>query len=134
MPIGIATGSRPNYVNYILDGLDLRQHARSVVTADDIQKSKPDPEIYLQTAHALGVEPKDCVVFEDTISGIMAARAAGMYVIAIASTHTRDELTLADEVIDSFNKIRLAEGVQLETETQRVTIVERPRPSFAKER
>ena len=50
VPVGIATGSRPNYVGYILDGLHLRQRVQSVVTAEDIQKSKPDPEIYLKTA------------------------------------------------------------------------------------
>lgn len=117
MPVGIATGSRPNYVGYILDSLDLRQHVQSVVTAEDIQKSKPDPEIYLKTAQALGIEPKDCVVFEDTISGIRAGLAAGMHVIAIASTHMPHELTLADEVIQSFNQVKLLEGRTLGIES-----------------
>jgi|SRR3990167_1265889 len=117
VPVGIATGSRPNYVGYILDGLHLRQRVQSVVTAEDIQKSKPDPEIYLKTAQALGIEPKDCVVFEDTISGIRAGQAAGMHVIAIASTHRADELTVADEVIQSFNQVKLLEGGTLGIES-----------------
>lgn len=134
VPVGIATGSRPNYVNHILYGLGLRPYIQAVVTADDITKSKPDPEIYLKTARALGTKPKECTVFEDTISGIRAGQAAGMHVIAITSTHGADELTLADEVINSFNEVRLAEGGKLTIEMQQVPSIEIQRPSFAQER
>lgn len=116
VPVGIATGSRPNYADYILDGLNLRQHVQVVVTPDDIKKSKPDPEIYLKAAAGLGVDPRECVVFEDTISGIRAGQAAGMHVIAIASTHRPDELTLANEVVQSFNQVELDQSRQIRIE------------------
>ncbi len=128
IPVGIATGSRPNYTNHILDGTGIHSYIKAVVTADDIVNSKPDPEIYLKTAKALGVSPADCVVFEDTISGIRAARAAGIYVIAIASTHSEDELALADEVIRSFSQVKL-EGNQIRIEAQ-VPSIEAQRPSL----
>jgi beta-phosphoglucomutase-like phosphatase (HAD superfamily) len=120
LPIGVATGSRPNYADHILDRLDIRQHIGCMVTADDIKKSKPDPEIYLKTAELLGVPPKECLVFEDTISGIRAGQAAGMHVIAIASTHRADELTLADEVVRSFRQVKLMEGGQIHIEAEQL--------------
>lgn len=134
VPIGIATGSRPNYANHILDGLGLRPYIKTIVTADDIKNSKPDPEIYLQTAQKMDIEPENCVVFEDTISGIRAARAAGMYVIAIASTHRKDELTLADEIIGTFGEVRLAKSRLLRVETPQAPFIEGQNPAYAKER
>lgn len=108
--MGIATSSRPNYVDHILGGLGIRKYFRSVITAQDITKGKPDPEIYLRVSQELGIAPKDCLVFEDALSGIRSARDAGMNVIAIASTHEPSELALADNVIGTFHEVRFDKG------------------------
>jgi mannitol-1-/sugar-/sorbitol-6-phosphatase len=64
-----------------------------VVTAEDVKRGKPDPEPYLVAAVRLGVAPAECVVVEDAPAGIQSAHAAGMRVIAVASTHPVDELS-----------------------------------------
>jgi sugar-phosphatase len=69
-----------------------------LVTVDDVSRGKPDPEPYLAGAARLGFEPGRCVVLEDAPSGIAAARAAGMRVAAVTTTHAEDELD-ADLVV-----------------------------------
>lgn len=105
VPIAIATSSRKPYTNFILDNLKIRTYFQKVVTAEDINKGKPDPEIYLLTAKQLSKPPENCVVFEDTLSGIKSAKAAGMQVIAITTTHKAEELSSADRVIRNFTEI-----------------------------
>ncbi len=67
-----------------------------LVTADDVKHGKPDPEAYLLAAAKLDVQPQKCVVVEDAPAGILAARAAGMRVVAVATTHAQAELGEAD--------------------------------------
>lgn len=104
-PLAIATSSRKGYVNFIMDKFNLRKYFPIIVTAEDVTNGKPDPEIYLKTAEALHVNPEDCVVFEDALSGIRAAKSAGMKVIAITSTYKREELEMADKAINSLTEI-----------------------------
>jgi len=77
------------------------------ITADDIVRGKPDPEGYLNAAQKLGMEPKNCVVIEDAIAGVKAAKAAEMKVIALTTTYKALHLTDADVCIDTLTKIRL---------------------------
>lgn len=107
--LGIATSARKPYTNFILDGLHIRHFFKQVVTAEEISRGKPDPEMYLLAAKKLSIDPKNCIVFEDTISGIKSAHAAGMKVIAIATTHTVDELTIADKIINSFGDVTIGD-------------------------
>jgi sugar-phosphatase len=67
-----------------------------LITADDVKRGKPNPEVYLLAAARLDVRPEKCVVIEDAPAGISAAHAAGMRVIAVASTHSQAELGEAD--------------------------------------
>lgn len=76
--------------------------APALVTADDVERGKPDPEPYLLGAHRLGVDPRGCVVVEDAPSGLQAARAAGMGTVAVTTTHRAEELQ-ADAVIDALD-------------------------------
>jgi sugar-phosphatase len=70
-----------------------------LVTADQLRRGKPDPEGYLRAARLLGAPPGECVVVEDAPTGIRAARAAGMRVVAVATTHAPEQLTSADLVV-----------------------------------
>ena len=80
-----------------------------VRTACEVAKGKPAPDIYLKVAEELGVEPKNCLVFEDIPNGIKAGKAAGMTVIAIkdkASLNEIDEIKeLADDYIENFHDV-----------------------------
>jgi beta-phosphoglucomutase len=100
--IGLATSSRKRYLNFILDGLRLRQYFQVIVTAEDITKGKPDPEIYTKTVQRLGAEPHHSIAIEDSLSGIKSAQAAGMKVVAITTTHTAEELSIANKIVGSF--------------------------------
>ena len=90
-----------------MGALSIRKYFKIVLTAEDITKGKPDPEIYIKSADGLHINPQECLVFEDAISGIRAARAAGMKVVGIATTHSNEELNLADTVVDNFKGVSL---------------------------
>lgn len=77
------------------------------VTADDVTKGKPDPEAYLKGAEILNARPEACVVIEDAPSGIRAARAAGMSVVALPTTYPAEDLHEADAFAPALAKIRV---------------------------
>jgi HAD superfamily hydrolase (TIGR01509 family) len=75
----------------------------AILTAEDMTKSKPDPEGFITAAHRLHVEPQEAWVFEDSINGLHAARSSGAYVVGLATTNPRSKVqSLADMVIDDF--------------------------------
>jgi mannitol-1-/sugar-/sorbitol-6-phosphatase len=80
-----------------------------LVTADDVTRGKPDPEVFLLAARRLGVEPQRCIVIEDAPAGIAGARAAGMRVIAVATTHAPEKLSGADAVVPHLTNIQIQE-------------------------
>lgn len=75
------------------------------MTGDDITKPKPDPEIYQAAALAMGIPPARCVVIEDSVAGITAAKAAGMACIGLVGTFPGEELRAADRVVDSLDVV-----------------------------
>ncbi|MEU2400729.1 HAD family hydrolase [Streptomyces pseudogriseolus] len=77
---------------------------KTLIAADDITRGKPDPEPYLLAARTLGVDPADCVVFEDAPAGLQAGRAAGMTTVALATAHRAEELT-ADLVVKDLSAL-----------------------------
>jgi sugar-phosphatase len=79
---------------------------RVLVCAEDVARGKPDPDVYVSAATALGVSPSDCIVIEDAPAGVRAARAAGMAVIALTTTHSRENL-LADAWAPSLAPIKI---------------------------
>ena len=86
LPMAIASASSPENISFILDDLDLRSHFKVVVSGHDIQHGKPNPEIFLKSAETMGVEPSECLVFEDALNGVEAANRAGMDVIFLSTT------------------------------------------------
>ena len=76
-----------------------------MICADEIARGKPDPEGYLSAAARLGHSAADCIVIEDTTAGIESAHAAGMRVIAIASTYPRERLSTADAVVERLTDL-----------------------------
>ena len=77
----------------------------AILTSEDFERSKPDPDCYLKAAERFGVEPKDCVVFEDSFNGLKSGRAAGMYVVGLATTNSAEAIKpYCDEVIANYVK------------------------------
>lgn len=83
LPMGIATGSERNVVDELLQLTGLDTYMQAVVTCNDVNNPKPHPETFEKCAHLLGVNPKECMAFEDGEHGMTAARDAGMYVVDV---------------------------------------------------
>lgn len=103
----VGTSAPQSNLPFTLDGLNLRPFFSAIVDASMIQRGKPDPEIYLTAADRIGVEPARCVVFEDAFAGIEAGLSAGMKVVALATTHTPDELvdTGVSLIVNDFTEL-----------------------------
>lgn len=108
IPMAVASSAmRPN-IEFVVDALGFRRFFRVMASGDDVQLPKPDPEIYLKTARALGIDPAACVAFEDSFPGVAAVKAAGMKCVAIASTFPIEELRAhAGLAVPSFNHLSL---------------------------
>jgi HAD superfamily hydrolase (TIGR01509 family) len=97
--LGLASGSRHPTINSVLALRNLRRHFRAIVSSEDVPRGKPAPDIFLRTAQLLGAEPARCCVVEDSAAGVVAARAAGMTVIAITNSLPAEKLAHAHHVV-----------------------------------
>lgn len=112
--ISMAIGSAANNFNidFVLDSLDIRKYFKAIVGAENVEQSKPDPEVFLKGAELLGVEPESCIVFEDVPKGAEAALNAGMKAVIITTTHAEEEFAHYPNVlffIKDYNDPRLEE-------------------------
>jgi beta-phosphoglucomutase len=103
----LATSAPKENIDFVLDGLALRQGFDVVVGEAEVRRAKPDPEIYLTAAARLGVGPRECVVFEDSLAGVASGQAAGMPVVGLTTTHTADELRQCALVIPDFRGLKI---------------------------
>lgn len=109
VPIGVASSSTHDHVRRVLEHGDLTSAVQVIVGADDVEEHKPRPAPYLAAAAALGVEPGGCTAVEDTGVGVAAARAAGMFTVAVLRDHqTPDDLAAADRVVDRLTLAALS--------------------------
>lgn len=99
IPMAIGTAAIMFNVDFALDGLQIRSYFDAIVSADDIQKSKPDPETYIKCAEALGIDAGNCIVFEDSPKGVESAAKAGMKAVVITTMHTAEEFAEFDNVL-----------------------------------
>ncbi len=88
----VASSSRYNYVKRILDNNDITHYFDDIVGSDDFKLSKPDPSIFLEAYRRTGMRKKECVVIEDSINGIVAAKRARMDVISVLTTERIDDI------------------------------------------
>lgn len=108
-PLAIASSSPPEIIEFAMREARLQDCFQAVVSSDEVGKGKPNPEVFLEARRRLGVSPEETAVFEDSSSGITAARRAGMYVIAVPNPHyppSEDALATADLVLGSLNAFR----------------------------
>lgn len=107
VPLGIASGARHAEIEAILAAGGLRDSFPVIVGADDVPRTKPDPAPYLLAARQLaalvpGLQPGDCLAFEDSVPGIASALAAGMKVVGVAHSYRPDSLRSAHRVVESL--------------------------------
>jgi beta-phosphoglucomutase len=105
VPKAVCSNAEPDNVNFLLDRSGLRPYFQVVLNGHQVSNPKPNPEIYLRAAELLEVSPADCIVFEDSHSGVEAGRAAGMLVMGLSTTH--GYLPGTDLTIDNFNSTEL---------------------------
>jgi beta-phosphoglucomutase family hydrolase len=103
--MAIASSTPIENVRLIVGSLGIEKCFQAVITDRDVTEGKPSPQVFLLAAQRLGAEPKNCIVFEDAVAGVMAAKSAGMYCVAITSSHPREKLKQADLVVDSLETI-----------------------------
>ena len=108
----LATGGTKDNVDFILDSLDLRKDFEVIVDATMYERSKPDPECFLKASALMGVPAERCRVYEDAVNGIMAAKAAGMQVVAVTFTNPRWRLEEArpDRIVESYTEFGIYES------------------------
>jgi HAD superfamily hydrolase (TIGR01509 family) len=107
-PRAVCTSSRRAYAERLLGRHGLLPHFAFLLTAEDVARSKPDPEIYATAAARFGVPPARMLVLEDSPAGVTAARAAGAFVVAVPHEHSpADNLPTADLVADRLDDPRL---------------------------
>jgi beta-phosphoglucomutase len=102
-------------IDFVLDNLNIRHYFDAIVSADDVQISKPNAETYLKCATALGVQPHECIVFEDVPKGVESAVNAGMKAVVIKSLHEENEFESFENIIsfiDNYNQTNVNDIIE----------------------
>jgi HAD superfamily hydrolase (TIGR01509 family) len=110
-PLGLASSSNRELIDLALRLLGVEHLFAATVSSEEVARGKPAPDVYLEAAHRLGVEPTHAAAVEDSHNGILAARAAGMRVLAIPNSHfppDAEALAQADVVLDSLADLTAA--------------------------
>ena len=113
-PLAIASGALRHEIEYILEAAGLRHEFLNITSAEDVTRGKPDPQPFLLALKALqqhhaGLSADACLVIEDSLPGVRAARAAGMKVLAVTNTHTVQDLHDAHAITQSLSESSLSE-------------------------
>lgn len=114
LPLAVASGALRQEIGTILQTAGLLDHFDAIVSAEDVTRGKPEPEIFLKALAALNapqknspIESADCVVIEDSKEGVRGARRAGMKCLAVTNSHPADLLGEADVVVESLEEVTL---------------------------
>ena len=107
--LAVATSAPRANLDFFMGETGLRGYFQILVDVDQVKKGKPDPEIYLLAAKALGRPPRRCVAVEDSLPGVSSALAAGMKIVAVTTTHAASELAAADLAVADFRGLAPAD-------------------------
>ncbi len=106
--IAIASSSEKEYIEYILNKFNIKEFFEVIISGYEIEKGKPEPDIFLKASEKLKVSPNECLVIEDSRNGVLAAKRAGMKCIAIPNSITKNQdFSLANKVLNSLNEITI---------------------------
>lgn len=104
-PMALASGSPLQVIENVLARLEIRDCFQVVITSESVERGKPHPDVFLKAAELLGVPPADCLVFEDSLVGVQAARAAGMQCFAVPSGRAAEIEAIATSVFTSLAEV-----------------------------
>ncbi|HEY5754048.1 MAG TPA: HAD family phosphatase [Chthoniobacterales bacterium] len=113
IPRVIGSSTHRLNIEVTLDKLGLRDAFVAIVSAEDVTAGKPDPQVFLKAAGKVGIQPENCIVFEDAHVGIEAAHRAGAKVIAVATTNPLAELGKADLAVNSLEELTIEKAAAL---------------------
>lgn len=105
--IGLATNSPYKIIPVVLEKAGIADYFDSIFSAEFVEFGKPDPAIYLMTSKELGIDPENCIVIEDSYSGMLAAKKTGMKVVAFTNGNQDINISLADYKMESFLETEL---------------------------
>ncbi len=111
--IGLGSSAPPENIRLVLDSLEINGFFQAIVYGREVTEGKPSPQVYLLAAKKLGVEPEHCVVIEDALAGVAGAKRAGMHCIAVTNTHSRENLSQADLVVDTLEEVTVKDIEEL---------------------
>ncbi len=107
--VGLASASLRQWVDATLDGIGLRDEFETTVSASEVERAKPAPDLYATAVSQLGVPAAECLAFEDTVAGIASAKAAGLFAVQLRAASTAlPPIAEADLVIDDFSQFDLS--------------------------
>jgi beta-phosphoglucomutase len=111
----LAVGSSAPQANLelVLERTGLQEYFNAYVTGQDVAKGKPAPDTFLKAAEKLSIGAKSCIVVEDAVQGVEAGKAAGMPVVAVTTTRSREDLHRADIIVDSLAELQARQFVEL---------------------
>ncbi|MCG8406275.1 MAG: HAD family phosphatase [Phycisphaerales bacterium] len=105
--LAVGSSGPPENVSLVCKEMGLDLFLKTQITGADVNRGKPDPQVFLLAAEQLGLPPRRCVVIEDAPSGIEAARRAGMPCIALSGSHESEALSKADQVVKRLDEIHV---------------------------
>jgi len=103
--IAIASSAPQSNISFVVEKTDIKEYVDVSVNGNMVKLGKPNPDIFLKAAEILHIKPEKCLVFEDSFSGIQAAKNAGMQVVAVATTHKKEEHDPTLTIIDNFKEL-----------------------------
>jgi len=103
--MAVASSAPLKNIKFILRRLEIDDCFQAIVSGKDVKQGKPSPQAFLLAARKLGVEPNNCVVIEDALAGVAAAKNAGMRCIAVTNTNPKESLTEADLIVDTLEAL-----------------------------
>ena len=101
----IASSAPMENIQLIIRGLGIDDCFQAIVWGREVAEGKPSPQVFLLAAQKLGVEPRDCVVIEDAVAGVAAAKSAAMKCLAVTNSHPRSHLQEADLIVDTLEAV-----------------------------
>lgn len=107
--VGLASSAPVENIELLTTTLGIRDCFQAIVSGREVAEGKPNPQGYLLAAQKLGVAPKNCVVIEDAVAGLAGAKRAGMHCVAVTTTHPRTSLAEADLIVDTLEKVSIAD-------------------------
>lgn len=111
--LGVATSAPKANMDLVLDKLGIRHYFHSTLSSEHVTRHKPDPEVYLKSADVLHTSPQNCVVFEDSFSGITAGLHARMAVVGVLTSHTQEELPICCTYIKDYTEMDIEKVTSL---------------------